>query len=320
MSVTSSDVTSVPESMADNVARTLTDRPQRWLSPKWFYDELGSILFDAITRLDEYYPTRREREILAAHADDIVRLSGADTIVELGSGTSEKTLLLLDALHERGHLNRFCPLDVSPEVLGHAADVIAARYPGVVVEPVVGDFLHDLDRIPRGGRRMVAFLGSTIGNLVPEEQHAFLVRVSAALTSGDTLLLGTDLVKDPARLVAAYDDAIGVTAAFNRNVLAVLNRELDADFDLARWRHLARWNDERERMEMHLVADGRQVVRIGAIDLELTVDDGDTIQTETSAKFRVERIADLLDGAGFDATETWTDPAGDVALTLARRR
>jgi len=314
------DTSTAAGAMVDHVARTLTDAPQRWLSPKWFYDELGSVLFDAITRLDEYYPTRREREILTARATDIALLSGADTVVELGSGTSDKTLLLLDALHERGQLHRFAPLDVSAEVLATAAVAIANRYPDVDVEPVVGDFVHDLDRVPVGGRRLVVFLGSTIGNLVPDEQHAFLVRVSSTLASGDSLLLGTDLVKDPARLVAAYDDPIGVTAAFNRNVLAVLNRELDADFDLPRWRHLARWNATEERIEMHLVAEGAQRVRIGAADLDLAFADGETIQTETSAKFRADRVGDLLDEAGFDLTETWTDDGGDFALSLAVRR
>ncbi|HEX7133955.1 MAG TPA: L-histidine N(alpha)-methyltransferase [Iamia sp.] len=303
--------------MAENVGRTLRDRPQRWLSPKWFYDDLGSVLFDAITHLDEYYPTGRERSILAARSAEIAAASGADTIIELGSGTSEKTRLLLDAFAAAGTLRRFCPLDVSALVLEQAAAVIAAERPAVEVVPVVGDFLHDLDRIPTGGRRLVVFLGGTIGNLTPDEQGNFLGRVAAALEPGDGLLLGTDLVKDVDRLLAAYDDPIGVTAAFNRNVLAVLGRELGADADLRRWRHEARWDPDAERIEMHLVSVGAQVLRVPACDLEIAFADGESIQTEISAKFRLEGLAPLLAKTGFGSCRTWTDAAGDFALTLA---
>lgn len=307
------------ESMADNVGRTLRDQPQRWLSPRWFYDDLGSVLFDAITRLPEYYPTARERSILASRAAEIAAASGADTLVELGSGTSEKTRLLLDAFSEAGTLRRFVPLDVSVEVLEQAAAAIAAERPAVEVVPIVGDFLHDLDRIPAGGRRLVVFLGGTIGNLTPDEQGHFLARVAATLAPGDGLLLGTDLVKDVDRLLAAYDDPVGVTAAFNRNVLAVLNRDLGADADLRRWRHEARWDAERERIEMHLVSVGAQVLRVPACDLEIALADGESIQTEISAKFRLDGLAPLLAKAGFGTSTTWTDDAGDFALTLALR-
>ncbi|HYI62571.1 MAG TPA: L-histidine N(alpha)-methyltransferase [Acidimicrobiales bacterium] len=308
------------ETLAESVRRTLTDEPQRWLSPKWFYDDLGSVLFDAITRLPEYYPTRRERAILQARATEIATASGADTLVELGSGTSEKTRLLLDAFTATGQLRRFCPLDVSGTTLAAAAEVIAAAHPGLEVHPVEGDFLHDLDRIPAGGRRLVVFLGGTIGNLTPEEQGRFLDRVSATLAPGDGLLLGTDLVKDVERLLAAYDDAVGVTAAFDRNVLAVLNRELGADFDLPHWRHESRWDAERERVEMHLVAAAGQLVHIPGAGLEIKVEEGESIQTEISSKFRVDRLPALLAPAGFDVASTWTDPDGDFALTLAVRR
>jgi L-histidine N-alpha-methyltransferase len=308
-----------PETMAENVGRTLRDQPQRWLSPKWFYDDLGSVLFDAITRVPEYYPTSRERAILAARSDEIAAASGADTIVELGSGTSEKTRLLLDAFASAGSLRRFVPLDVSVEVLEQAAAAIAAERPGIEVVPVVGDFLDDLDRIPAGGRRLVVFLGGTIGNLTPDEQGNFLGRVAATLAPGDGLLLGTDLVKDVDRLLAAYDDPVGVTAAFNRNVLAVLNRELGADADLRRWRHEARWDADRERIEMHLVAEGPQVLRVPACDLTLTFADGESIQTEISTKFRVEGLAPMLAKSGFGRSTIWTDPDGDFALTLALR-
>ncbi len=313
-------MTGSPESMAENVGRTLRDRPQRWLSPKWFYDDLGSVLFDAITRVPEYYPTARERAILAARSGEIAAASGADTIVELGSGTSEKTRLLLDAFATAGTLRRFVPLDVSVGVLEQAAAAIAAERPDVEVTPVVGDFLHDLDRIPAGGRRLVVFLGGTIGNLTPDEQGNFLGRVATTLAPGDGLLIGTDLVKDVGRLLAAYDDPIGVTAAFNRNVLAVLNRELGADADLRRWRHEARWDAERERIEMHLVSEGAQALRVPACDdLELAFADGESIQTEISAKFRLEGLAPLLAKSGFGSSTTWTDDDGDFALTLATR-
>jgi L-histidine N-alpha-methyltransferase len=308
-----------PETMAENVGRTLRDQPQRWLSPKWFYDDLGSVLFDAITHLDAYYPTSRERAILAARSDEIAAASGADTVVELGSGTSEKTRLLLDAFAAAGTLRRFCPLDVSPLVLAQAAASIAAERPDVEVVPVVGDFLEDLDRIPTGGRRLVVFLGGTIGNLTPDEQGRFLDRVAATLAPGDGLLLGTDLVKDVDRLLAAYDDPIGVTAAFNRNVLAVLARELGAEVDLRRWRHEARWDADRERIEMHLVSDGAQVLAVPGAGLEIPFADGESIQTEISAKFRLEGLGPLLEKSGFARTETWTDADGDFALTLALR-
>lgn len=308
---------STSESMADNVRRTLDDAPQRWLSPKWLYDDLGSVLFDAITRVPHYYPTACERAILAARSGEVAALSGADTLVELGAGTSDKTRLLLDAFTGTGQLRRFCPLDVSASTLAAAAEAIGAEHPGLEVVPVVGDFLHDLDRIPTGGRRLVAFLGGTIGNLTPAEQVDFLGRVAATLSPGDGLLLGTDLVKDVERLLTAYDDPIGVTAAFNRNVLAVLNRELDADFDLAQWRHEARWDATSERIEMHLVARSAQVVAVPGAGLEIKVDEGESIQTEISSKFRVERLPALLEPAGFSVAATWTDPEDDLALTLA---
>lgn len=309
---------SAPETMADSVRRTLSESPQRWLSPKWLYDDLGSILFDAITRVPHYYPTSRERAILETRSGEVAALSGADTLVELGSGTSEKTRLLLDAFTATGQLQRFCPLDVSATTLAVASEAIGAEHPGLEVVPVVGDFLHDLDRIPVGGRRLVAFLGGTIGNLTPAEQVHFIGRVAATLAPGDGLLLGTDLVKDVDRLLTAYDDPIGVTAAFDRNVLAVLNRELDADFDLTQWRHEARWDEVQERIEMHLVARSAQVVSVPGADLEFKVEEGESIQTEISSKFRLERLPALLEPAGFSVAATWTDPDGDLALTLAQ--
>jgi L-histidine N-alpha-methyltransferase len=291
----------------------------KWLPPIWFYDERGSDLFDQITRLEEYYPTRAERAILQANARDIVAISRADTLVELGSGTSEKTRLLLDELCDAAQLRRFVPLDVSESTLRTAAESIAAEY-GVPVEGVVGDFTRHLRHLPTGGRRMVAFLGSTIGNLDPDERTRFLADVDASLIEGDTFLLGTDLVKDPARLVAAYDDAAGVTAAFNRNVLHRLNRELDADFDVDAFAHVAVWDEESAWIEMRLRAERAMTVHIPGLDSEITFEAGEELRTEISAKFTEERVAAELATAGLEVQELWTDPAGDFLVTLATPR
>ncbi|MEZ5177850.1 MAG: L-histidine N(alpha)-methyltransferase [Acidimicrobiales bacterium] len=259
------------------------------LPPKWFYDDRGSELFDQITRLDEYYPTRREREILEREAATIAEASGADTLVELGSGTSDKTRLLLDAFEATGQLERFVPFDVSEGILRWAAHTIAERHPGLAVHGVVGDFDHHLDALPAGGRRTVAFLGGTIGNFEPAHRARFLADLAASLRPGDSLLLGTDLVKDPERLVAAYDDAAGVTAEFNRNVLAVLAHRLDAELDPDGWAHEARWNDVDEWIEMHLVARGSQQVSVPSLGVSRSFAPGESIRTEISAKFRRER-------------------------------
>jgi L-histidine N-alpha-methyltransferase len=294
----------------------LTATP-RWLPPRWFYDERGSELFDRITRLPEYYPTRAERAILAAHADDVAAASAAEVLVELGSGTSEKTRLLLDALRRAGTLRRFVPFDVDPSVLTAASSALTAEYPGLAVEAVVGDFTQHLGELPRQGRRLVAFLGSTIGNLEPEARAAFLADLAATLQPGDSFLLGTDLVKDPARLVRAYDDAEGVTAAFNRNVLAVLDRELGADFDPDAFEHVAVWDPEHEWIEMRLRSRRAQVVHVPALDLEVPFAAGEELRTEISAKFRRERVAAELAAAGLVMTRWWTDPDGDFGLSLS---
>jgi L-histidine N-alpha-methyltransferase len=287
------------------------------LPPKWFYDERGSQLFDEITRLPEYYPTRAERTILLERADAIATRTGADTLVELGSGTSEKTRLLLDALAGAGTLRRFVPFDVSEETLRSAAAAIAGEYDGIEVHAVVGDFEHHLDQIPTGGRRVVAFLGSTIGNLAPEARAKFLSEVASGLAPGDSLLLGTDLVKDVARLVAAYDDAAGVTAEFNRNVLRVLNRQLDADFDVGAFAHVARWDPTQEWIEMRLRAQRAQVVAIDRLGMDVRFADGEELRTEISAKFRREGVAGELAAAGLQVAQWWTDPAGDFAVSLS---
>ena len=229
----------------------LTNSP-KWLPSKWFYDARGSDLFEQITRLPEYYPTRAERSILGVHAADIAARTGAHTLVELGSGSSEKTRLLLDALAAQGTLREYVPLDVSETALREAVSAMHDDYPLLAIHGVLGDFTKHLDRIPGQAPRMVAFLGGTIGNLFPAERATFLGELRDTLAPGEWLLLGTDLVKDPDVLVPAYDDAAGVTAEFNRNVLAVLNRELGADFDVENYEHVAIWDPENEWIEMRL--------------------------------------------------------------------
>jgi L-histidine N-alpha-methyltransferase len=297
----------------------LTATPKA-LPPKYFYDARGSDLFDEITRLPEYYPTRAETAILTAHADEIAALSGARTLVELGSGTSEKTRLLLTALTSAGTLERFVPFDVDPAVLADAAEQIGTEYAGIKVEPVIGDFEEHLAALPRHPRQMIAFLGSTIGNLDPTARGSLLRAVRSVLGADDTFLLGTDLVKDPARLQHAYDDAAGVTAAFNRNVLSVVNRELGADFDEAWFEHVALWNEERDWIEMHLLSLRDQVVRIDDLDLQVTFERGELMRTEISAKFRPDGVRGELEAAGMELVKFWTDPREDFGLSLARPR
>ncbi|MGE5694286.1 MAG: L-histidine N(alpha)-methyltransferase [Candidatus Sericytochromatia bacterium] len=294
-------------------------RTPKSLPPKWFYDDVGSGLFDQITRLAEYYPTRAEAAILRAQAAAIAEAANADTLVELGSGTSEKTRLLLDALHRRGTLRRFIPFDVDAGVLQKAGAAIVAEYPGIEVDAVCGDFEQHLAEIPSGGARLIAFLGSTIGNLTVGPRASFLAALSAAMQPGDSLLLGTDLVKDVDRLVRAYDDSAGITAAFNRNVLAVVNRELDADFDLETFEHVARWNDAEERIEMWLRSTQAQRVHVGALGLDADFESGEEMLTEVSCKFRRETVTAELAGAGLRLTHWWTDPDGDFGLSLATK-
>jgi L-histidine N-alpha-methyltransferase len=287
------------------------------LPPKWFYDSVGSDLFDQITRLPEYYPTRAEAEILRARATEIASVTGADTLVELGSGTSEKTRVLLDALRDGGALRRFIPFDVDASMLSAASKAIQGEYPNIEIAAVCGDFEEHLAKIPNGGRRLFVFLGSTIGNLVPAARAEFLAGLAAALQPGDSLLLGTDLVKDTRRLVAAYDDAAGVTAKFNSNVLAVINRELNADFNVDAFQHVASWNAVEERMEMGLRSKREQRVRIAALNMTVDFDDGEQVLTEVSCKFRAEGVGDELSQAGQRKTKLWTDTAGDFGLSLS---
>jgi L-histidine Nalpha-methyltransferase len=301
--------------MAADAEAGLTATP-KFLPPVWFYDERGSELFDEITRLPEYYPTRTERAILDAHAADIIDAAGASVLVELGSGTSEKTRLLLDAMAAAGRLERFVPFDVSEETLRGAAVAITDAY-DIPVHAIVGDFHRHLGTIPRDGRRIVAFLGSTIGNLRPEQRRRFLFDLDASLDYDDWLLLGTDLVKDRGRLVAAYDDDAGVTAAFNRNVLGVLNRELGAHFDPEAFDHVVRWNEEARWIEMRLRAREEQLVAIDDLALKVAFASGEEVLTEIAAKFEPEQVRDELWESGFVVEHSWTDPNGDFLLSLA---
>ncbi|MBV1851711.1 L-histidine N(alpha)-methyltransferase [Catellatospora tritici] len=315
------DVHLTPEDLTEQLradARAGLTATPKWLPPKYFYDAYGSDLFERITALPEYYPTRAEREILTAHAADIARETGVKTLVELGSGSSDKTRLLLDALHAHGTLGRFVPLDVSQPALAAATEAIAADYSDIEVHAIVGDFTRDLDRIPGGGSRMVVFLGSTIGNLNPGERAAFLRELRGALEPGEWLLLGTDLVKDEQTLVAAYDDEQGITAEFNTNVLRVLNRSLGADFDLTAFDHVALWDAQHRWIEMRLRAQREMRVHLPALDLEIEFRPGEELRTEISAKFDRQSVATELAGAGFTMRQWWTDPQGRFGLSLSR--
>jgi L-histidine N-alpha-methyltransferase len=302
-----------------DVRAGLTSTP-RTLPSKYSYDAFGSELFDEITRLPDYYSTRAETAILAQHADAIAEISGARTLVELGSSTSAKTRLLLTALTTDRPFERFVPVSVDPVVLVAAAATIRWGYPSVEVQPVIGDLEGQLDLLPAYPPRMIVVLGSTIGHLEPVARTRFLGRVRAAMRPGDTFLVSIDMVKDPSRLLRAYDDAAGVTAAFNRNVLTVVNRELDADFDEASFDHVVLWNAEREWVEMHLLSLRDQVVTVGALRLRVGLEGGDLIRTEISARFRTADIEEELALAGFNIVQTWIDPDGDFALSLARPR
>ncbi|MGA8986745.1 L-histidine N(alpha)-methyltransferase [Aeromicrobium sp.] len=303
-------------SLVDDVRRGLGSHP-RTLPPKWLYDDRGSDLFTQITQLVEYYPTEAERALIAAHAEEIVTISGADTIVELGSGTSDKTRTLLDAFHQAGTLRRFVPVDVSEATLRTAADDLSVRYPGLQVEAVVGDFTLHLGHLPSGGRKIVAFLGGTIGNLYVEERAAFLGALADSLDVGDCLLLGTDLVKSSDRLIAAYNDARGVTAEFVLNSLHVVNRELGADFDVDSFSYVPFWDPHMERMDLRVRAEMPQRVSIPGADVVLDLDSGEEIRVEISTKFRPDGLRAELAAAGFAVDHLWSD--GDFALTLARR-
>jgi len=304
------------DALRADVRAGLTASPKT-LPPKYFYDARGSELFEEITRLPEYYLTRAETAILRRHAGEIAGLSRCESLVELGSGTSAKTRLLLRALRDGGTLREFVPFDVDPVVLADASDALAGEYPGLLIAPFVGDFTLDIASIPACGRRTIAFLGSTIGNLEPSARADFLAQVGAALRPRDTFLLGMDLVKDTGRLLCAYDDAAGVTAEFNRNVLTVVNRELGADFAVEEFQHVAVWDADNEWIEMRLRPAREQRVSIGDLDLTVTFAAGEFLRTEISAKFRQSGIEAELAGAGMRTLRFWTDPDGDFGLLLA---
>jgi L-histidine N-alpha-methyltransferase len=291
---------------------------QKWLPSKWFYDARGSELFERITTVPEYYPTRAEWEVLQREATDIATTTGAHTLVELGSGSSEKTRLLLDALSGHASLRTFVPLDVSQTALAEASSAIAADYPRLEVRGVVGDFTEHLDLLPGSPPRLVAFLGGTIGNFLPADRAKFLRSVRDVLHAGEWLLLGTDLVKNADTLVRAYDDAAGVTAEFNRNVLHVVNERLGADFRPELFDHVAHWDTAHEWIEMRLRARADMRVRIPGADLEVVVSEGEHIRTEISAKFRAEGVASELAEAGFEVRQWWTDRAGLFGVSLAQ--
>jgi L-histidine N-alpha-methyltransferase len=304
------------DSLRADVLAGLTATPKS-LPPKWFYDERGSELFDKITLLDEYYPTRAEREILDASAAEIAAATRSQALVELGSGTADKTMLLLDALSETGRLTEYVPVDVSESALVTAASRMLARYQGLHVHPVLSDFTHHLGFPEPAGPRLVAFLGGTIGNLLPAERAEFLRSLRAHMRDGDALLLGTDLVKDPAVLIAAYDDAAGVTAEFNKNILRVLNAELDGTFDLDEFDHVALWNEQAEWIEMRLRSATDQTVLLRAMDLSVPFAQGEEMRTEISAKFRCEGVAAELAAAGLELRSWWTDARASFGLSLS---
>jgi len=306
----------VPDALADDVREGLT-RDLKELSPKYFYDERGSRLFDLITTLPEYYPTRCEREILNRHAPQIVAQTGATELVELGSGTASKTRALLYAMAGAGTLRRYVPFDVDASVVEACAEELVELYPGLAVHGVVGDFGRDLDRIPNGERRLFAFLGGTIGNLYPPERAAFLQRLRSLMTARDRLLIGTDLVKDRTTLEAAYNDSAGVTAEFNRNVLRVLNESLDADFDPTAFEHVAFFDEANSWIEMRLRAKGAQTVRIDGAELDVTFEDGEELRTEISAKFTRDAVERELQEAGMRLDAFHTDGCGLFGLAVA---
>lgn len=321
---------SVPHRLdaGEELRRSLRNRP-RTVPPRWLYDDRGSELFNQITRLPEYYQTEAEREILERHSTVIAEITDATTVIELGSGTSDKTRTLLDAFVAHGTIERFAPLDVSEQTLLDAAEMLSHRYPDLAVEPVVGDFNRHLGRLPSGGTRLVALLGGTIGNFYLEERNAFLGALADVLEPGDWLMLGVDLVKPIDRLIAAYHDDQGVTDAFIRNALTVINREVDANFDEGNFDYVPLWDAQEERIDMRLRACEPADVRLDALDLDLHVEAGEELRIEISAKFRHERFLAELDEVGFGGTsridgergtEFFTDAAGDFGVVLVRRR
>ena len=304
--------------MAADVRAGLT-KPFKELSPRYFYDKRGSELFEQITELPEYYPTRCERQILEGHAREICAAAGAPaTLIELGSGSAAKTRVLLDAMRDAGCLEAYAPVDISEQITRDTAEAIASEY-GILVHGLVCDFERDLERIPLGGPRVIALLGGTIGNFEPAQRASFLARVANLLGEDDHFLLGTDLVKDRARLEAAYNDSAGVTAEFNKNVLTVLNERLGCNFDAEAFEHVAFWDEENLWMDIRLRSLARQVIDISALDMQVAFDRGEEMRTEISTKFAREGLAGIYAESGLEMAGWWTDPEGLFALSLAAR-
>jgi L-histidine N-alpha-methyltransferase len=285
----------------------------------YFYDDHGSALFEEITRLPEYYLARAEAQILETHSNDIIATIHPDELVEIGAGYARKTQLLLTALHDREAGNVYVAIDVSESALSHAGENLTEIYPWLQVRGYVGDFGSDLASVPREGRRLVAFLGSTIGNLSLDQRPDFFHSVASMLTTDDGFLLGIDLIKDESILVAAYSDSAGVSSAFNKNVLTVLNRDFDGDLDLDAFVHVTQFNASTGCMEQSLRANRNVTALLGAIDLEVTLEAGESIHTEWSCKFTREQITEELAGAGLSVVDWWSDVENRYALVLARR-
>jgi L-histidine N-alpha-methyltransferase len=295
-------------------------RPFKELPPKYFYDERGSQLFEEITQLPEYYPTRAERAIIQDRADEIVAAAGANTLIELGSGSAAKTRVLLDAMRDAGSLETYVPVDISEEITRETAANLIDEYPDLTVHGVVCDYEIHLERLPREEGGLFAFLGGTIGNFYPAVRRSFLARIASLMYPGDRFLLGTDLVKDRARLEAAYNDSAGVTAEFNKNVLHVLNRELDADFHTEAFEHVALWDEDNSWMDIRLRSLVEQSVSLASLEMDVAFAEGEEMRTEISAKFTREELERVYTRVGLELVEWWTDPDGLFALSLARRR
>jgi dimethylhistidine N-methyltransferase len=308
----------LPE-IALDVIEGLTQRPKS-LPPKLFYDAEGSALFDEITRLPEYYLTRTELAILESHAGEIAHASASNVnLVELGAGSGHKTRTVIRALLRRQLWLNYLPVDVSAAALNSAKVALEQEFESLRVRPVVLDYslgMQFMKRLPRP--RLLLYIGSSIGNLEPEEANSLLQQVRAALDPGDSFLLGTDLVKSASILQPAYDDSQGVTERFNKNILARINRELGGQFDLNSFRHLARWNRERSRMEIYLESLTNQVVRINLLNLSIPFARGERIHTENSYKYTLEGVRSMLTEAGFETANTWCDPCNWFAVHLAR--
>jgi L-histidine Nalpha-methyltransferase len=300
-------------------ARMGLSAPFKELPPKYFYDERGSVLFEQITRLPEYYPTRAERAILDQRGEEVVAAAEPSTLMELGSGSAAKTRCLLDAMRDAGSLEAYVPVDISEEITRHTAARLVEEYPGLRVHGVVCDYETHLERVPREPGGLIAFLGGTIGNFQPQIRRSFLARIASLMYPEDRFLLGTDLVKDRDRLEAAYNDSAGVTAEFNKNVLQVLNRELGADFDPAAFAHLAFWDELNSWIDIRLRSLARQTVTIPTLGMEVDFADGEEMRTEISAKFTRDQLEAVYREVGLEIVDWWTDPDGLFALSLASR-